>query len=172
MSEVLRTERLLLRPFEAGDLSAVWEYAGDRDIRYMIYFPHESPEETARFLDAAIHELKKENPGFYEYAVLLGTRLIGAVTLWMETVTSAEIGGIINRRFRGCGYGTEAARARMDFAAEKLAIVDLFACCDVRNEASVRVMEKLGMEFCREQERLYERTGETAREYRYIWTKS
>lgn len=172
MSVVLRTDRLHLRPFETEDLEAVWEYAGDPDIRYMIFFPHESMEETARFIEAARLEVRKEKPQYYEFAMILKGRLIGAVTLWMETEASAEIGWILNKRYRGFGYVTEAAQALLKFAENELGISSVFACCDVRNAASVRVMENLGMEFEREQERLYERTGETAREYRYVWQKT
>ena len=81
MSVVLRTDRLHLRPFETEDLAAVWEYAGDQDIRYMIFFPHESMEETARFIEAARLEVRKEKPQYYEFAMILKGRLIGAVTL-------------------------------------------------------------------------------------------
>lgn len=172
MSVILRTDRLCLRPFEPGDLEAVWEYAGDQDIRYMIFFPHGSLEETASFIEAARMEVQKEKPQYYEFAMILKDQLIGAVTLWTETEGSAEIGWILNRRYRGHGYVTEASQALFEFAVKELGVSSVFACCDVRNVASVRVMENLGMEFHREQERLYERTGETAREYRYIWRKA
>lgn len=89
----------------------------------------------------------------------------------METEGSAEIGWILNKRYRGHGYVTEASQTLLEFAVKELGVSSVFACCDVRNVASVRVMENLGMEFHREQERLYVRTGETAREYKYIWRK-
>lgn len=193
---MLHTERLCLRPFEASDLDAVWEFAGDRDIRYMIFYPHESMAETVQFLESARRELEKEKPSFYEFAVLLGEQVIGSATLWMDVENTAdnaaegavgntadnaaesaaentaEIGWILGRRYRGCGYAAEAAKALMEYAVSELGIDELFACCDVRNWDSIRLMERLGMELDREQDRLYERTGETAREYRYVWRRA
>lgn len=165
----LKTERLSLRPLRPEDFDAVWEYAGDREsIRYMIYFPHESPEETARFLEDAHAEWRKEEPHFFEFAVLLGEQVAGGISLWLEADDCVEIGWILNRRYRGFGYMAEAAEAVIRFAAEHLHVKQVIAFCDTRNTASVRLMEKLGMQREKEQERIYERTGETAREYRYI----
>lgn len=170
MDYSLKTERLLLRPLRPEDLDSVWEYAGDRDsIKYMIYFPHDTPEETRQFLESVQREWEKEMPQFYEFAVLLGARIIGEVSLWREEGDWAEIGWILNDRYRGCGYTVEAAKALAKFAADSLGVKRLTALCDTRNAASVRVMEKLGMKLEREQERIYERTGKTAREYLYSW---
>lgn len=165
----LKTERLSLRPLGPEDLEQVWEYAGDSEsIKYMVYFPHENQVETLHFLEEARKEWEKEHPQFYEFAVLLEEQIIGEVSLWMEADGCAEIGWMLNKRYRGQGYAVEAAEALMKFASEWLGVGRLTACCDTRNAASVRVMEKLGMKLEKEQERKYERTGETAREYRYI----
>ena len=46
---------------------------------------------------------------------------------------------------KGQGYATEAARALVSFGFGTLRLHRVFATCDVRNVASARVLEKVGM---------------------------
>lgn len=166
----LRTERLSLRPLRAEDWTAVAAYACDpENAAYMIYYPMESPEAVRRYVERTAAEWEKERPSVYEFAVWLGTDLIGTVTLWMEESQFPELGWILDRRFWGRGYGGEAVQALKDFAAGELGLTVLEASCDTRNAASARVMEKAGLSFYEERERIYESRNETAREWRYLW---
>ena len=81
-----------------------------------------------------------------------------------------EIGWILNRNYWGHGYGTEAAEAVLRFMTEELGISSCISCCDTRNTASARMMEKLGMTKIRQRPRIYERRKEDAQEYVYQWT--
>ena len=56
-----------------------------------------------------------------------------------------EIGWVISSGHQGRGYATEAARALMDFAFNKLRCHRVVATCQPENAASWRVMERLGM---------------------------
>ena len=151
----LRTERLSLRPLRAEDWTAVAAYACDREnAAYMIYYPMESPEAVRRYVERAAAEWEKERP---------------SVTLWMEESQFPELGWILDRRFWGRGYGGEAVQALKGFAAGELGLTVPEASCDTRNAASARVMEKAGLSFYEERERIYESRNETAREWRYLW---
>lgn len=144
---VLRTRRLTLRPLGPGDLTAVHAYASDpENTRYMLRLPNGTLAETRAFLEAAGAEWAKEQPGFYEFAVLLEGTLIGAVSLYLqEGGREAELGWILNKRCWGLGLATEAAGELVRFAREALHLRGLVAHCDTENEGSRRVMEKLGM---------------------------
>ena len=168
----LKTERLILRPLQMEDLQAVYEYAGDKeDIKYMVYLPKESIDETRNFLKEVCEQWEKEQPDYYEFGVALGEKIIGAISIYMEdNGTKAELGWIINKNYRGMGYATEASRAAMDFAIKELGVTEIFAHCDIRNIPSANLMKKLGMTFEHEGDRHYDRTGEDAREYKYVLT--
>ena len=58
---------------------------------------------------------------------------------------SAEIGYVINPAYHGQGIATEAARAVIDFGFSELRLHRIEARHMVGNDASHRVMEKLGM---------------------------
>ncbi|MBQ6796665.1 MAG: GNAT family N-acetyltransferase [Clostridia bacterium] len=167
MDILIKTERLTLRLLKPDDLLSVHEYAGNpENTRYMMFLPNQTVEETKEFIERALAEAAKDNPSFYEFAVELEGRVIGGAGLYLEG-DCAELGWIINNRYQRKGYATEAAFALCDFAFKRLGLSRIIAHCDTRNRPSARVMEKLGMTLVSEGERIYERTGETAKEYMY-----
>ncbi|MGN0479685.1 MAG: GNAT family N-acetyltransferase, partial [Hominenteromicrobium sp.] len=156
-----------------ADLEAVHTYAGDpENARYMMFLPKESKADTAHFLEEIEAEWKKENPSFFEFAVLLENVLIGSVSVYLdEAHTEGELGWILNKRYWGCGYAAESAAALRDFALRTLKLPRLVAHCDARNTASARVMEKLGMTLEDDTgTRQYRNRPEIARELRYALT--
>lgn len=171
----IRTERLLLRPVCTADAEATFRYAGDADLtRYMIFFPKEDVEETRRFLEEAEAEWRKDDPDYYEFAVLLDGVQIGGVSLWLDPDhTEGELGWLLCREYQGKGYALESAAALRDFALHTLHLQKLIAQCDARNAPSARLMEKLGMTLLDDTgTRTYTKRPETARELTYILKKS
>lgn len=171
----LKTNRLLLRPLDITDLDAVHAYASDKEnTMFMLWLPNDTKEETAQFLSKVTNEWKKDNPGYYEFAVTLDGKLIGAVSINLNAEkTMGELGWILHKRYWKKGYATEAAFAIKDFAVNTLRVSKLVAHCDYRNMASYRLMEKIG--FCLEDDcanRTYFRSGETVKELTYSFIKS
>ena len=62
-----------------------------------------------------------------------------------EGERTGELGWTVHPAHQGRGYATEGARAFMRLGFERLDLHRITASCDARNEASVRVMERLGM---------------------------
>ena len=147
---IIRTERLVLRPFEPGDLDTMHAYAGDEaNTEYMVYLPNSTKDETERFLRFVIAEWEKgEQQGqqVYEFAIVFDGKHIGAISVnLVEDRQSGGLGWIIHRDYHGKGFATEAAMAIMDFAFNELHVKKVFADCDHRNGASIKIMEKIGM---------------------------
>lgn len=143
----IKTERLLLVPLGPQFLMSTHQYASDiENTKYMIYLPNVDINETKAFLDKVHAEWQKCKPQFYEYAILLNNEHIGAVSIDIDSDnTEGELGWIINKKYWGNGYITEAARELMNFAVKELKVSKLIARCDSENIGSYRVMEKLGM---------------------------
>lgn len=166
----LKTERLCLRPITRKDLEAVLAYACDRsNAEYMVYYP-KTEQETAFYVEEMASQWEAKRQATYEFAVILAGEMIGTVSLWLEEADGVEIGWILNRQYWGHGYGTEAAEAVLRFMSEELGISSCISCCDTRNTASARMMEKLGMKRILQRTRIYERRREDAQEYVYQWT--
>ena len=172
MKRIITTDRLVIRPVEEGDCEAVHEYAGDPSIDMMIYLPNDTFEETKEFVKFAVSEWEKEDPEDMEYVVLLGGEIIGGVNL--ERIGDArvyEIGWTLRKDKRGYGYATEAAKALMDHAFKVLDAKQVQAHCDSRNQASEKVMKKLGMVLADDTgTRTYPKTGIVSGEYFYTLT--
>ena len=143
----LQTERLTLKPMSPEYLESTHEYASDpENTVYMLFLPNDSIDDTLNYLKGAEEEFKKEKPSFYEMAVILDGKHIGAVSLYLnESGDLAEFGWMLNKRYHGKGYGVEAAKALMEYGKNELGIRHFIAHCDTENIASRRVMEKLGM---------------------------
>ena len=144
---VIHTERLVLKPLGMEYLQTVNKYATDlENTKYMMHLPNENIDETRSFLEGVTAEWQKETPTFYEFAIILDGKHIGAVSVYLnEDCSEGELGWILDKDYWGCGYTSEAGRALVDMCVEKLGVRKFIAHCDSENEASKGVMRKLGM---------------------------
>ena len=147
---VLETEHLLLRGLKATDATDMFDYAQREDTtRYLVWYPHASVEYTEEYLEY-IERLCRAG-SFYDWAVIdkESGRMIGTCgfTRFDFRHDSAEIGYVLNPDFWGRGLMPEAAAAVMNFGFEKLLLNRIEAKHLTGNEASRRVMEKLGMTY-------------------------
>ena len=167
---IIKTERLLLRPLCLKDLKTVHAYASDlENTQYMLFLPNETEQETAAFLSSVEQEWAKEHPECFEFAIVLDDIQIGAVSICLDEIPGqGEIGWILNKKYWGCGYATEAAMAVLDFANEQLQLQSVIAHCDWRNLPSAGVMKKIGMQLVDENgTRTYVKREEIAQELTY-----
>ena len=163
----IKTERLLLREIAMADAEDMFRYVSDpENTAHMVYFPHYTLEQTIENIKRIEAEHKKENPGFYEIAVILNEIMIGHVSAYLSE-DGAELAWIISKEHWGRGYATEAAQGLMYHLRDTLDIHHFFAMCDHRNEASRRVMLRLGMEFEYEGIRPYQENGKDVPELVY-----
>lgn len=96
-------------------LESTHEYASDpENTRYMTFLPNDNINQTMEYIKGAEEEFRKTNPSFYEMAVLWNNTHIGAVSLYLDkTGKEAEFGWMINKKYHGRGFATEAAKALM-----------------------------------------------------------
>ncbi len=140
----LNTEHLVLKPLGSQYLDTVNDYALNfENTKYMCHLPKKNTAETLQFLQGVDEEWRKEEPAFYEFAVIYQGRHIGAVSIYFEQ-GAGELGWIIHRDFWGNGFATEAVKKIIEHFS-KQGCRCFIAHCDTENAASCRVMEKLGM---------------------------
>lgn len=146
----LETERLILRKMRPSDRSDMFEYARLEDVtRYLLWKPHSDDEYTLQYLRYI--ESRYKSGSFYDWAIVLkdSGKMIGTCgfTRFDHEADCAEIGYVINPKYRGTGIAAEAAREVVRFGFERLALHRIEARFMYGNEASLRVMQKLGMKF-------------------------
>jgi RimJ/RimL family protein N-acetyltransferase len=144
----LRSSRLVLRAFTLSDAAAVQLLAGDRDIAAStVNIPHPYNDGAAEEW-ISTHQCRFERGESAIFAVALASdgRLIGSIGLEIRRDHArAELGYWVGRPYGNRGYCTEAALEALRFAFEELGLSRVFACHFKSNEASGRVMHKLGM---------------------------
>lgn len=145
MCEVIETNRLVLRPYEESDLDRQVKLANDMQVLRMTgTMPYPYTEEDARaWLES--HERGVEAGTDYPFAICeKEDGLVGAMGLHLRDNGLYELGYWIAREKWGRGMASEAGRAILRWALEKLDLHAVQARVFTDNPASVRVLEKLG----------------------------
>jgi RimJ/RimL family protein N-acetyltransferase len=150
----LRTERLLLRPLNSGDLENAHEFERLKDVaRYLFWEVHDHDESAGNLRKrVAMNRLAHDGDGIV-YAVELpdsagGRRVIGHVSLILKNAAWAkfEMGWVFHPAVHGRGYATEATTRLLELCFDTLGGHRVFAQLDARNEASARLCEIIGMQ--------------------------
>ena len=145
---IINTDRLMIVPMEMKYLKSTHEYAADlENTKYMLNLPNETLDETKGFILYAEEEWKKQEPTFFEYAIIMGGIHVGAISLYpdKDNKSSAELGWTVNKKYWKQGICAEAAKALVNYAIKNFEISRFIAHCDSENIASRAVMEKIGM---------------------------
>lgn len=161
----LKTERLLLRPLAPEDLEMIWPDISDPEIsRYMAWEAHTDKSQTAEFLRGEV--ARREEGRGCTWAVLKDGEFCGIVSL-ISLVRShralrydkAELAYWLGRRFQGQGIMTEAVHRVMRFAFEDWGLHKLFVSHFVVNDASGRLIRRLGFRYVGEQLEEFQKDG-------------
>ena len=144
------TARLVLRPFEAGDLDALADLQGRAEVARYLYWEPRTRRQAKAALKRKVECRRIEREGdILNLAVTLreGGPVIGDVLLtYLSAVhQQAELGYVFHPDWHGQGYATEAAGAMVDAAFGRLGVHRVCAHLDARNLRSAALLERLGL---------------------------
>ncbi len=146
---IIKTERLILRAFEESDAKPLYHILNQENV--LRYYPNPTPpppEKVSRFIS---HQLEQwEQYGYAWWAVTLPSScdLLGWCGLqYLPETGETEVGYLLGKPWWGKGYATEAAYASLGFAFNELNMEQIIALVHPENQASIRVVEKIGMQF-------------------------
>jgi RimJ/RimL family protein N-acetyltransferase len=144
----ISTKRLTLRQFKKTDLEALLAYRNDPEVnRYQGWGASYSSEQASEFI-TQMSTREAGQIGWTQLAIELKSTgaTIGDValnTLEFEP-RSAMIGYTLAREHWGQGYALESVTGILKHCFENLNMHRIRANCDTRNEASWRLLEKIG----------------------------
>lgn len=144
----LRTQRLLLRAFAATDVPDVHRMAGAREIAATtLRIRHPYTREMAEEWIGALPALFAQgHAAVFAVTLVESGSLLGAVGLDISPEHArAELGFWIGSDYWNSGYATEAGREILEYGFRVLGLNRICAHHFVGNEASGRVLLKLGM---------------------------
>ena len=147
----LTTDRLLLRELWPNDWQAVLVYQTKPE--YLRYYAWEqrSKHDVQKFVQEFISWQDERPRSQFQFATALPgeQKLIGLCGLRMPSVDAyeGELGYEIDPGYWGRGFATEAVRALLAFGFNEQKLHRIWAWCLSENSASVRVLEKTGLQF-------------------------
>jgi RimJ/RimL family protein N-acetyltransferase len=145
----LITPRLRLRPWQEADREPFARLNADPTV--MRHFPAlMTREQSDAMVDRIREHFASYGYGFWAVSLSSGSPCMGMVGLRHVQFDAPftpclEVGWRLAAEHWGQGFATEAAQAALDFAFETLQQKEVVAFTVPANQASRRVMEKLGM---------------------------
>jgi RimJ/RimL family protein N-acetyltransferase len=146
----VRTARLVLRPAGPGDLEATWRIRRLESVgRWLQRAPTSLDEYRERFTDPdhLARSLVVERDGD-----VIGDLMVTVNDAWAQVEVAerargvqADLGWVLHPDVEGRGYATEAVREVLRICFDDLGLRRVTAECFAANEASWRLMERLGM---------------------------
>ena len=148
--KILETERLVLRRLSSDDAQFILEllnqpsflrYIGDKGVR--------TTEDAVRYIQTGpVASYERFGFGLYlvelrETAVPIG--MCGL--LKRDTLPDADVGFAFLPDYWSQGYAFEAASGVMSYGREVLGLRRIVAITSLDNDASIRLLEKLGLRF-------------------------
>lgn len=156
MNEVhIETTRLLMRPFALSDMEALHRLWSDPLVRRYLWDDEIISLETAQAaIEGSIEDFQQRDFGFWTLSFKDDPQPIGFGGLRsfkneQSGADAIEILYGLAPEYWGRGLATEAAQAFLRYGFEELGLENIYAGADPPNEASFRVMERLGMKVLR-----------------------
>ncbi len=146
----VETPRLILRAMRVTDAADMFDYARREDVtRYLTWTPHPNINHTREYLTYVGQRYRTGD--FFDWSIIHrgNDRMIGTCgfTRFDFPSDSAEIGYVLHPDYQGLGLATEAVRAVMAFGFDRLELHRIEARYIQGNDASRRLMERVGMTF-------------------------
>lgn len=144
--------RLILRPIQLTDAESIFAYAKNLNVsKYTLWEAYQSVQDSLKYIKDYIFDYYskgvpepfgitlKENP----------QKVIGTVgCFWSSKQAKAmELAYAIGEEYWGKGLVVEASKVVMDYCLKEFSLKRIQARCKVENQASRRVMEKIGMSY-------------------------
>ena len=147
--EPIESERLSIRPLGPSDFERHFAiYANPNVVRFLYEEPFDADGAREHLKRRSSIDLPTEG-NWVNLGVVLrdGDILIGEVGLALISAVHGhcEIGYVFDPAYAGMGYATEAATVLVELAFSVLGAHRVSGRLDARNDASARVLERLGM---------------------------
>lgn len=146
----LESDRLILRVLETRDVEGFADYRSDPEVaRYQGWEAPFTEIQAIEFI-RAMRRVQPGAPGKWLQLALEvkeSGQLAGDCAFKVDAgdTHQAEIGMTVARPFQQHGYGFEATTRLLDYLFFELKMHRVRAGCDVLNEPSYRLLEKLGL---------------------------
>jgi RimJ/RimL family protein N-acetyltransferase len=150
MTTILETERLLVRPWETGDVDDAFAILGDLDVTRYLGETGEAFADRERVREW-LHRIADKSAGWGKCGSwaavekVTNTVIGGGGLLELEGGPDVEVFYHFRKASWGHGYATELTRGLIDYAFVALHLPHVVGVAYPANTASHQVMSKAGM---------------------------
>jgi RimJ/RimL family protein N-acetyltransferase len=146
---IIETERLILRelvPADAEDM--LWLHSNHQVQKYTGENLITTLEDIYGKIKEKTNDYKKHGYGRWATILKNGNQFVGWAGLaYLHEFNEIDLGYRFLPEYWGAGIATEASRAILTYGFDKLQLKRIIAIAMKENKASIRVMEKVGMQF-------------------------
>jgi len=152
---ILESERLLFRDHEPADLDAYCAMEADPEVRRYVGGAPRTREAAERKFQRSLERPESNRLWMWATVYKPDGCYIGRCGVFPHFSPSGPIPGegslgfYLARAYWGRGLATEAGRAFVNFGFNELGLSRIVTAVEVGNDASVRVLEKLGFALVR-----------------------
>lgn len=152
MKVILQTTRLILRQFTEADAALILELNSDPEIVKYVHEPTLKTIEHAQdILNNIILPQYQNNLGRWAIHTKHNMDFIGWCGLkYLPEPDEVDLGYRLMQKAWGHGYATEAAQASLEHGFNELNLKLITGRAHIENLASIKVLEKIGMDFISE----------------------
>ena len=152
MHIVFQTPRLILRRFTEADAPLLLQLNSDPEVvKYVHEPPLETEEQALNILVNVIMPQYKNDLGRWAMHTKSDNAFIGWCGLkYRPEYDEVDLGYRMIKTAWGTGYATEAAKKTLEYGFNTLNLKIITGRAHIENIASIKILEKLGMNFISE----------------------
>ena len=152
MKIIFETPRLILRRFTEDDAALLLQLNSDPEVLKYLHEPVlETEEQTRKVIRDIILPQYDLNLGRWAIHKKDDQQFIGWCGLkYLPELDEIDLGYRFIKTAWGNGYATEAARQTLEYGFNTLHLKTITGRAHVKNTASLKVLEKIGMKFMSE----------------------
>lgn len=146
---ILHTDRFVLRQFRLSDVHDVYEnWSSDYEAaKYNAWNVHENEKVTESYVAEWVESYKSKKSYHWAVEDKEAEEVIGSISVSnvKNRKKYCEVGYTVAQKRWNQGIATEILREVLDFLTNEVGFETIRALHDIRNVASGKVMEKVGM---------------------------
>lgn len=149
MRIIIETERLIIREITLEDKEALFRLHANPSVQKYTGEPVvKSMEEIKTAIESRIIDYTQYGFGRWATVLKSGNQFVGWAGLaYLPEFDEIDLGYRFLPEYWGLGIAMEASRAILNYGFDSLKLKKIIAIAMKENKASIRVMEKVGMEF-------------------------
>jgi RimJ/RimL family protein N-acetyltransferase len=161
-------DRVVLRRFSPADLAAFQAYRHDAELGRFQGWTAQNDDDALEFI-TTMAQAPLFQPGEWIQLAIedkASGSMVGDVGIFVaDDAQSAEIGFTLARPAQGMGFATRAVRLAIRLVFEHTPVREITGVTDARNAASIRLLERVGMQRRSTQDARFK--GEPCQEHTY-----